>query len=121
MAHRTQMTIKRANFLLCLTVGLAAGQSIFDELGTTDGGHQIFSAFFFIEVAILGLIIFSGLKNKWTRILLTLLTFTEMVLFFLDRPISPDELPMLLIFTIRVYVFVGFFKKKESQYYTSVD
>ncbi|BFP40027.1 hypothetical protein FGF1_08720 [Flavobacteriaceae bacterium GF1] len=121
MADKTQMTIKRAKFLLCLTVGLAAGQSIFDELVTTNGAHQILSAFFFIELAILGLTIFSGLKNKWTRILLTLLTFTETVLFFLNRPISPDELPMILIFAIRAYVFVGFFKKKESQYYTSVD
>jgi hypothetical protein len=112
-----QKRIKRATIIIYLTFFLAAGQSIFEELGTTDGGHIILSFYFFIEVALAGFTFFLGLKNGLTRIVIGILTICECILFILDRPVSPDEILMIIIFGLRVFVLLGLFSREVNQYY----
>ena len=100
-----------------VTVLLAIGQSVLSEIGTTDDGHTIVSAYFLIEALIIMLVMVPGFKNRWARVIIAVLTVCEMVLFIQDRPVSPDELLMIVIFALRVYVVVGLFRKPMSQYY----
>ena len=115
-----QKIIRQTTLLLYLTVGLATIQSLLMEFLTTDSGHHILSIYFFIEAVILGLIIFLGLQNKRTRVLIALLISVEAVFFFLDKPISPDELLMMIIFGTRVYLLTRLFTKKANQYYSEI-
>lgn len=121
MTDEIERKIKRGTVLIYITIFLAAGQSIFLHLVTTDYGHKIISTYFIIEILILGLTIFLGLKNKWTRTILIGLTICETVLFFQDVPISPDDLLMMIIWTIRIYVIVGLFSRTMNQYYKATN
>lgn len=116
MTDAGRIKIKQLAVICYLTIILAAVQSIFEELITTDGAHIIFSTYFFIEVAILAVLISAGLKNKWTRVILALLTFWEVV-FIQDRPFSPDEVLMIVIFGLRLYVLVRLFSGAANRYY----
>jgi hypothetical protein len=117
MTYFGQAKIKKWTIIIYLTIAIAAGQSILSEVGTTDNGHKILSTYFFIEITLLGLLLLVGLKNKWTRVLIGLLTFLETALFIADRPVSPDEMLMILIFGLRLYVLIGLFSKEANQYY----
>jgi hypothetical protein len=117
MTGIAQRKIKRGTIIIYLTIFLAIGQSIFEELGTTDGGHRILSIYFFIEAVTLGLTLLVGLKNSWTRVIIGALTICEIVLFIQDRPVSPDEILMIVIFGLRVFVLVGLFSRELNQYY----
>lgn len=112
-----ELKIKQLAIVCYLTIILAALQSIFEELGTTDGGHYIFSTYFCIEVAMLGVLLTAGLKNKWTRVIVALFTLWEAVLFIQDKPVSPHEILMIVIFGLRVYVLVRLFSGAANRYY----
>ena len=116
MIDITQKKVRSGKSLIYATVLLAAGQSILLHLGTTDYGHKIISVYFVIEVLILGFTLFLGLKNRWTRMILVILTVWETILFFQD-PISPDNLLMIVIWILRVYVIVTLFGRTMNQYY----
>lgn len=109
--------IKRGTILLYGTVLLAAGQSIFLHLITTDYAHEIISTYFMIEILILGITIILGLRNKWARIMLVILTMWETILFFHDTPLSPDNIVMIVVWLIRAYVISGLFTRTMNQYY----
>ncbi|MBT1701034.1 hypothetical protein KK083_29345 [Fulvivirgaceae bacterium PWU4] len=117
MTDTREPKIKQLTMICYLTVILAALQSIFEELMTTDFAHRIFSTYFFIEVAILVVLLGIGLKNEWTRVILALFTFWEVVLFIQEKPISPDEVLMIIIFALRVYVLVRLFSGAANRYY----
>jgi hypothetical protein len=119
MTDTVRKKIQRGTFIIYGTILLAFGQSILLEIGTTDNGHRIISIYFIIETLILGLMTIFGLRNKWTRIILGILTICETGLFLRDRPISPDELIMIIIFGLRVYVILGLFNGTMNQYYRS--
>ena len=99
------------------TLLIAVGQSVLHNLGTTDYAHRIISTYFVIETLILGVIIIGGLKNKWTRVILVVLTALETILFFQDTPIRPDHVLMIIAWCIRVYVIAGLFTRTMNQYY----
>lgn len=99
------------------TLLLALAQSILLHLGTTDYAHRIISTYFFTEILILGATVIAGLKNKWTRVILMVLTAFETILFFQDTPISPNEILMIIAWCIRVYVIAGLFIATMNQYY----
>ena len=117
MTDIVQKKIQRGTIIIYGTILLAVGQSIFLEIVTTDYGHKIISSYFIIETLILGLTIILGLKNKWTRIILGILTICEAGFFLIDKPVSPDELLMIIIFGLRVYVIAGLFNMTMNQYY----
>lgn len=115
------MRIKQATVLIYITTLLAVIQSVYLHIITTDYAHIILSTHFIIEAVILAVTIFIGLRRKQSRFILGILTLTEVVLFYHERPVSPDELPMIIIFVIRVYVFILLFGKTVNQYYKSVN
>lgn len=117
MTDSIQRRIKRGTILIYVTLLLALGQSILLHLGTTDYAHRIVSTYFIIEILILGVTVIGGLKNKWTRVIFIALTTFETILFFQDTPISPDEILMIIVWCIRVYVIVGLFTGTMNQYY----
>jgi hypothetical protein len=117
MTDIVQKKIQRGTIIIYATIFLAVGQSILLEIGTTDNGHKIVSIYFIIETLILGLVTIMGFRNRWMRIVLTILTIFETGLFLQDRPISPDELLMIIIFGLRVYVIFGLFNGTMNQYY----
>ena len=102
-----------------MTVGVAAIQAYWFYLTNSESEYalEILITFFCFEIAILILTIIPGLKNKNTRNFLLGLTLIETVLFFLDAPIRPNELLMLLILLIRIYIVIGLFTKLAGQYY----
>ena len=120
MADMIPTIIRRSTFLIYLTVLLSGLNSIWFEIITSDYAHKIFSSYFFIEAAILALTIVVGLRNKWIRIFVGILTAAEVVLFFQDRPISPDESLMIIIFGLRVYILIALFSKPANQYYAQI-
>jgi hypothetical protein len=73
---------------------------------TLDDGHEIFSKYFFVEAVILLTVFFTGLRVTWARMLYVLLGLVEVWFFYEGIPISPDDLPMILIFGLRLYVLV---------------
>ena len=117
MTDIAQRKIKRGTIIIYLTIFLAIGQSIFEEIGTTDGGHVILSFYFVVETLILALTLFLGLKNRWTRVIIGILTICETILFIQDRPVSPHEILMITIFGLRVFVLIGLFSRDVRQYY----
>src|SRR5688572_19876553 len=117
MTDTIRRKIKHGTILIYGTILLAAGQSILLHLRTTDYGHKIISTYFIIEILILGVTIILGLKNKWTRIILVVLTIWETILFFKETPIGPDDILMMMTWSIRVYVITGLFTGTMTQYY----
>jgi hypothetical protein len=117
MTGSIQRRIKRGTILIYGSLMLAAGQSILLHLGTTDYAHRIVSAYFVIEALILVVTVIAGLKNKWTRVVLVVLTALETILFFQDTPVSPDDILMIIVWCIRVYVIAGLFIGTMNQYY----
>ena len=110
--------IRRSTFLIYLTILLSGLNSIWFEIITSDYAHNILSYYFFIEAAILTLTIVIGLRSKWIRMFVGILTAAEVVLFFQDRPVSPDESLMIIIFGLRVYILIALFSKPANQYYS---
>ena len=119
MTDVAQRKVKRGAIIIYLTILFAIGQSIFEELGTTDGGHRILSIYFLIETLLLGLTLLVRLRNRWTRVMIGALIICEAILFIQDRPISPDEILMIVIFGVRVFVLVGLFSGEVNQYYNN--
>ena len=117
MADSIQRRIRRGTILIYGSLLLAVGQSTQLHLGTTDYAHRIFSIYFISETLILGVTAIGGLRNKWTRVILVLLTALETILFFQDTPISPDYILMIIAWCIRVYVIAGLFTGAMNQYY----
>jgi hypothetical protein len=122
MAGTPERTIRRGTILMCLTVLLAAVQSILLHLATTDYGHRTNLVYVVIEILTLELTISLGLKNKWTRILLMILTIWETILAFQETGTSgPDYLLMKIIWIVRVYVILGLFSRTMNRYYRAHD
>ncbi|CAL2106956.1 membrane hypothetical protein [Tenacibaculum sp. 190524A02b] len=90
--------------LFFLTVLMAITQSLFLSYITSDYAHEFFTIFFFIEL--LNLIVFYfSYRRKWFWLFLLLSTIIEIVIFIKqDLPISPDEIFMILIVLLRLYI-----------------
>jgi hypothetical protein len=99
------MSRVRSEFILYITLILALGQSILEEVIATDYAHNVFSPYLFSEVAIMVVLLLWELKNRWILLVIFLITLFETVLFFFEGHISPDDLMMILIFGLRCYVF----------------
>jgi hypothetical protein len=117
MTDSIQRQIKSGTILLYGTILLAVGQSLLLHLGTTDYAHKIISTYFIIEILLLGVTVIGGLRNKWTRVILVVLTVVETVLFFQDTPISPDDTLMIVAWCVRVYVIAGLFTGTMNRHY----
>lgn len=106
--------LRKAKILVYITVALAALNSFWFEVITSDYAHEIFSKYFFVELVILLTTIFIGFETKWAKILFAFLELIEIWFFFLDASISPDETLMLIIFGLRVYIFVLLLRAKAD-------
>jgi hypothetical protein len=96
----------KASYLTILTVGLAGLQSYLLHIGTTDYTHKILSVYFFVELFIFLLTFSTGLKNRIFATIYFGAFLFEVAWFFInERPISPDNLIMIIIGFLRVYVF----------------
>ena len=115
-----QKKLRRGTIMIYGTVALALMQSIYLEIITSDYAHQMASPYFFIEIVVLVVMIAAGLKNKWTRIILSVLMLCEVVLFLQDSPVSPDELLMVIIFCLRAYVIIGLFGRTINNHFKTV-
>jgi hypothetical protein len=121
MNESIRKKISRGTWIMLGTTLLAAGQSIYEELSTSDYAHVIVSRYFVVESIMLLLIVSMGLRNKWTRILLIAPVLYEAWLFFLDSPVSPHELLMVVIFGLRVYVISLLFGNTMNRYYKAAN
>ena len=95
---------KKLKNLFFLTVLIACLQSMFLEYITTDYAHSLLSIYFFIEL-LSSLITYFFYRKKWFWLFL-LVSLTLEVLVFIERdlPLSPDEIFMVLILFIRLYI-----------------
>jgi len=116
LKHLCQMPItsKRIKILGYGSVALAGLNSVWLEMITSDYAHEVFSKYFFVELAILLAIFFTGLKANWAKILFGLLGLLEVWFVFEDTPISPDDLPMIIIFGLRVYAFALLLRANDA-------
>lgn len=97
--------------LIFPTVLLAALQSYFSHIATSCYGHEIFSIYFFIEVFILLLLLFTRLKSNLSILIYFSCFLFEVIYFFLtERPINLDIFLILIVGIIRIYSFVGLLK-----------
>ena len=117
MPTRAELLIKNSTILLLVSFGAAVVQAFWLGASTTVYPIAISSTFCFCEVALLILTLYPSLKNKQTRLFLTLLTTVEIVLFFLHKPIAINESLLMLIFLIRIYVLVGLYRKDANKFY----
>ncbi len=98
-----------------LSVGLAGGKSLLLHQITTDYGHELFSLFFWLEIAVLLLTLTSGLETTWVAVLYFALFLMEVTLFLLTcLPISPDYLLMLLVGGLRMLVLFRLLRKLRT-------
>lgn len=104
---QTNLTyINKATILTVLTVGLAGLQSYLLHIGTTDYAHKVLSTYFYLELFILLLTISTGLRNRFFATIYFAIFLLEVALFFInERPISPDNLIMIIIVIVRIYIF----------------
>ncbi len=101
----------RATILTILTVGLSGLQTLWLHRITSCYGHQFFSEYFYLEMAILLLTLLTGLKRKIYIISYAAIFVFETVWFFInERPISPDELLMLTVGVTRIYILIWLLK-----------
>ena len=105
--------LNKAIILTILTVGMALAQSLLSHITTTDYGHNFFSEYFFAELAIILLVVFTRLKNI-NHVISSLAIFIFEIIWFLiyERPYSPEELIMMIIGVMRIYILIGLFKKQ---------
>ena len=101
-----------ATILTTLTGVLSGLQAIYLHSITTDYGHKFFSEYFYFELVIFLLTIFTGFKRNIYVIFFMLLFIVEAVWYFIyERPISPDDLLMLIVGLIRIYVLTWLLKR----------
>lgn len=103
--------INKAAYLTFITVGLSLSQSYLNHIGTSCYAHNYFSEYFYIELAVFILTIITKLNNKWSSIFYFLFFFIEVTWFLIkEKPYGPDELIMILIGLIRIYILVWLIK-----------
>jgi len=109
---QTLKHFNRAVILTMITVMLSGLQAIYSHNITTDYAHKFFSEYFYLELIIFLLAIFTGFKRYIYLILFMLFFIFEAVWFFInERPIGPDDLLMLIVGSIRIYVLVWLLKR----------
>src|SRR5688572_22862385 len=103
----------RSEFILYITLILALGQSILEEVLATDYAHNVFSPYLFSEVAIMVVLLLWELKSRWVMVVVALITSFEAILFFYEGHIRTDDLMMIIIFLLRSYVFLDLVRIKQ--------
>ena len=89
---------------MLISVILALFQSLYLHWITTDYAHSFLSAHSVIEVVTCILLLFGWLKHAVGRWILFALLLTEVGLMWGEYTFSPDHLPMVGVFLIRVVV-----------------
>ena len=117
MPTRAELQIKNSTILLLVSFGAAVVQAFWLASSTTVYPIVISSIFCFCEVVLVIVTLYPGLKNKQTRMFLTLITAMEIILFFLHKPIAINESLLILVFLIRIYVLVGLYRKDANKFY----
>ena len=119
MPTKAEILIKKSTALLYLSFVVAAIQAVRFGFRESDFLIEIIATFIFLELALLILTLIPGLKNKLTRIFLLVLILIELILFFLDQPIELNELLLVLILLIRIYVLILLFNTTASKFYAA--
>ena len=102
----------RATILTLVTIGLAGIQAYLNHTMTTCYVHEYFSIYFFIELFVFLITIFSGLKRKAYVIIYLLVFLFESSWYFIhERPISSDDMLMQIVGVIRIYIIVWLLKR----------
>lgn len=117
MPTRAEQLIKNSTILLLVSFVAAVVQAFWLAASTTVYPIVVSSIFCFCEVTLVILTLYPSLKNKQTRLFLTLITVVEIILFFLDKPIAINESLLMLVFLIRIYVLVGIYRKDANKFY----
>lgn len=99
-------------YVLLLTIALATFQAFYLNYITTDFSYNLFSIYFFTELSILILISFFYDKKRFPLALLLMVTLEITIFIKKELPLSPDEILMVLITVIRVYVVYKLYKKR---------
>ena len=86
---------------------LAVFQTLWEHKSTTDYAHHYFSIYFWAELIILTVTLFSGLKG-WTSWIIVFGLFCFEVIFYLrnELPFSPDHLLMLVVAVLRLIIVI---------------
>jgi hypothetical protein len=106
----------RATILTILTVGLSGLQTLWLHQITSCYGHKFFSEYFYFELTILFLILLTGLKRKIYIISYAAIFVFETIWFIInERPISPDDLLMLIVGATRIYILIWLLKRLTTK------
>jgi hypothetical protein len=107
--------INRASVLTFVTVGLSGLQSYYLHIITSDYAHRYFSIYFYFELFVAVLTLITGLKNgMWALIYLFIFILEVFVFLRTERPYGPDELLMLIVGVIRIYIFIWLVKRLRN-------